>query len=932
MSRVFLDILIVIVAAKLAAEIAERVKIPAVVGEIIAGIIIGPSALGLIKKTADGGSGDVLHILGELGVILLLLEVGMHMDLRELQAVGRSAMQVATVGVVLPMVAGLIAGELFGLTVNQALFVGSALAATSVGITARVFGDLRALSSVEARTVLGAAVADDVMGLVILTVVVRIATGTGSVSVGGVLVVIAVAMLFLVLTTAIGSLGAPRLFALIDRHSRSSGTLFALALAFTLAIAELASASKLAPIVGAFVAGLALGRTTLAPRIQRELTPVGHLFIPVFFLQIGIDVDVKQFVKPSVIGLASALIVVAVLGKVAAGFAASKSSGDRLLIGIGMIPRGEVGLIFAGVGLRSGVLGNNTYAAILLMVLVTTLLTPPILSIRLKALTSRRAGALPVETDEPRPIGGWTLVEPGELPRVVLAINPPQKALLAVAIESARKLESASPSQELLDWVSALSRGTRDAGPRWDSGTTEQLLHFLKSPSDRSWRFLETTGLLDAALPELMDAFRRRPLDLYALENNGIIRWSTLGRVAQMRLVDSRDHQFDVRSLEAARALVYPHLVCLAALLIDATRDLDRPASVAEPILDRLVLSETDRRMVGRLVSDQHLLRSAALRRDGLYEDSVLRIAAHLGTVEEAHAQYVLSVAMNGLEVWEVDLLSELHSLIVESLSSPSMLEMGGSSVVDRSRDEAIALLGARAHLVDRVTTAPLAYLISEDSPAIARHVALLHPLPPRGKFRVNVYPESDAVWRVEVGARDQVGLLALVTGVLEEARLDVVDAVLATWGDGAALQAFRVRTDIVGLAPSSTALESALIKAEQRDLVGEPVSDAVVSFDDTGSPWHSIAEVRATDRRGLLHALAVAFAAAGADVHAARITTHDFMALDRFDLTDRDGHKLTDATKAAIRSALSHGVVARPFRRRIGRTSSRVGELRKRA
>ncbi len=232
--------------------------------------------------------------------------------------------------------------------------------------------------------------------------------------------------------------------------------------------------------------------------------------------------------------------------------------------------------------------------------------------------------------------------------------------------------------------MSALSRGTRGAGPRWDSGTTEQLLHFLKSPSDRSWRFLETTGLLDAALPELMDAFRRRPLDLYALENNGIIRWSTLGRVAQMRLVDRSDHQFDVRSLDAARTLVYPHLVSLAALLIDATRDLDRPASVAEPILDRLVLSETDRRIVGRLVSDQHLLRSAALRRDGLYEDSVLRIAAHLGTPEEAHAQYVLSVAMNGLEVWEVDLLSELHSLIVESLSSPSMLEMGGSNVVDR--------------------------------------------------------------------------------------------------------------------------------------------------------------------------------------------------------------------------------------------------------
>lgn len=931
MSRIFLDILIVLVAAKLAAELAERINIPAVVGEIVAGIIIGPSALGLIRKGTEGGS-EVLHTLGELGVILLLLEVGMHMDLRELKAVGRSAMQVATVGVVLPMTAGLFVGELFGLSFNQALFVGSALAATSVGITARVFGDLRALASAEARTVLGAAVADDVMGLVILTVVVRIATGSGSVSLGGVAGVVGIAAVFLVLTTAAGSVVAPRVFSLIDRYARSSGTLFALALAFTLAISELASAAKLAPIVGAFVAGLALGRTTPAQRIQRELTPVGHLFIPVFFLQIGIDVDVRQFLKPTVIALASVLIIVAVVGKLAAGFAASKSSGDRLLIGIGMVPRGEVGLIFAGVGLREGVLGNNTYAAILLMVLITTLLTPPILGSRLKALTARRADIPVADSDDLRPLTGWTVEEPGEPPQITLPGHPPHKCFLAVSLEAAHRLEHAVPSQELLDWVSGVSRVVSETGARWDVGSTEQFLHVLERPNPRCWRFLETTGMLDAALPELMDAFRRRPIDLQSIENLGVVRSDTLGRVAQMRSADSHDHQFDRRAVDEARHLEQPLLVGLAAILIDATRDLDRPASIAEPVIDRLALSEADRRLVRRLVGNQHLLRAAALRSDGLHEDSVLRIAAHLGDPQEARALYVLSVAMNGLETWEVDLLSELHALVMQSLAAPSLIDLGGSTVIERSRDQAIAMLGSRIHLVDRVTSAPLAYLISEDSGAIARHVALLHPLPAKGRFRVGIHSESDSVWRVEVGARDQVGLLALVTGVLEDARLDVVDAVLATWGDGAALQAFRVRTDIVGLAPSSSALESALIKAEQRDLLGEAVSDAVISFDDTASPWHTIAEVRATDRRGLLHALAVAFAAAGADVHAARITTHDFMAFDRFDLTDRTGRKLTEETKASIRSALTHGVVARPLRRRIGRASSRVGELRKRA
>src|SRR3954452_20438273 len=164
------DILVVLVAAKLAAEGAERVGVPAVVGEILAGMVIGPSMLGLV------GAGEPLRTLGEIGVILLLLEVGLEMDLRELGAVGRASLSVATVGVALPFLAGIPVGLAFGMDSQEAIFVGAALTATSVGITARVFGDLRALASVEARTVLGAAVADDVIGLVILTIVTRIVT------------------------------------------------------------------------------------------------------------------------------------------------------------------------------------------------------------------------------------------------------------------------------------------------------------------------------------------------------------------------------------------------------------------------------------------------------------------------------------------------------------------------------------------------------------------------------------------------------------------------------------------------------------------------------------------------------------------------------------------------------------------------------------
>ena len=305
-----LDILIVLVAAKVAAELMERINVPAVVGEILAGILIGPSALDLVDNS------DVLRVLAEIGVILLLLEVGSELELSELTAVGKASLSVAILGVALPFIGGVTFGQIIGMSGNEALFVGAAMTATSVGITARVLGDLKALTMVEARTVLGAAVADDVIGLVILTVVVRLTT-SGSVSVAGVLWIVFVAVGFLAVTAVVGLRFVPGLFDWIARFSKSSGTLVALALAFTLAIAELAEVAKLAPIVGAFVAGLALGRSSASDRIRRELQPVGHLFIPVFFLSIGIEVDLEQFAKPSVLGIAAVLTVIAVLGKLA---------------------------------------------------------------------------------------------------------------------------------------------------------------------------------------------------------------------------------------------------------------------------------------------------------------------------------------------------------------------------------------------------------------------------------------------------------------------------------------------------------------------------------------------------------------------------------------------------------------------------------------
>jgi Kef-type K+ transport system membrane component KefB len=317
-------------------------------------------------------------LLGEIGVILLLFQVGLEMDLGEMAKVGKPALLVAVIGVAVPFAAGFGVTAAFGEDAKVALFIGASLTATSVGITARVLGDLRALALREARIVLGAAVADDVLGLVILTVVVKVVT-EGSISAGVVFETLGLAIGFLLVTGLLAIYVIPRAFTRIDRLAKSSTTIVSIAFALTLAFSLLANQAKLAFIIGAFMAGLAVGRSTQHERIAEGLNPLGHIFIPVFFASIGINADLEAMFKPSVLALASALTVVAIVGKLIAGIGIGRSGGDKLLIGIGMIPRGEVGLIFASIGLSKGVLDDKLYGALLLMVLVTTVLTPPLL-------------------------------------------------------------------------------------------------------------------------------------------------------------------------------------------------------------------------------------------------------------------------------------------------------------------------------------------------------------------------------------------------------------------------------------------------------------------------------------------------------------------------------------------------------------------------
>jgi Kef-type K+ transport system membrane component KefB len=885
---VLLDILVVLIAAKAAAEIAERVNMPAVVGEIVAGVIVGPSVLALVEPN------ETLAVLGELGVILLLLAVGMEMDLGELGAVGRASMSVAVVGVALPMASGYAVASALGHGSNQSLFIGAALAATSVGITARVFSDLRALATVEARTVLGAAVADDVLGLVILTVVVRLVS-EGSVSVLDVAGILLVAVAFLIVTAALGSRFAPALFSFLDRHARSAGTLVALALAFTLALAELADAAQLAPIVGAFVAGLALSGSSSAARIQRELAPVGHLFIPVFFLQIGIDADVESFVRPEVLKIAGALLVVAVIGKVLAAVGAWGSPGDKALIGLGMLPRGEVGLIFATIGLREGILGDNLYAALLLVVLVTTLATPPLLRWRL--LRQRAGPSDRVDSTEPEPAGGWLHVRDGT---VDLGGRPPAQLALRVALDAALGIaRGARPGTTLLDWIGEWS----DTPLRFDPDATDQLFAVLVDGDARSWRFLETTGVLECALPELAEAVHRRRADPFVLDPAQVLRFTLVDRVREVV-------ETDPIAAEEHKRLDHPEWLLLGALILDTAGDDSSPVELARRIVHRLDLGAAAEQEIALLVGDAALLRGAARKVDGLVEERVYPVATHLEYAERARALYLLTLALGDLEPWDRERLDELYRLVLDLLDQPDVTGLDARNLIERRRAEALRLSRDGRAVADRILHAPRELLLMQDAPDIARHATLLEPLPNRDEARVAVRPLDDGEWGVDVAARDRAGLLARVAGVLADHGLDILDAVVATWADGGALDSFRVRgTSSRTTPPDDRGLASSVTSSFDAPLESQPNPNAEVYFDSHSSPWYTLCEVRSPDRRGLLHDLAAGISSAGADVHSARLATISGTAVDRFELTDRNGRKLDDAMQTMVTRAIRDGV-----------------------
>ena len=417
LAGVLLSLVIIYFASKLGGEVCARINLPPVLGELVGGVLIGVSAfrllvfpeggslaedslvIGLLQSTAGltpeaapavfASQSEVISLFSELGVIILLFEIGLESDLKELIRVGPIAAVVAVVGVVAPFIAGT-AGlvYIFNTPVVPAVFAGAALTATSIGITAKVLAELGELGSEEGQIIIGAAVLDDILGIVILAVVASLVK-TGEIQISNIIYLVISAAVFLIGSILLGRLVSPLIVGLVN-EMKTRGQVLLTGLVFAFTLSYIATAIHLEGILGAFAAGLILAETEKRKELEEQVIPLADFFVPIFFVCVGAQTDLSVL-NPAVpsnregLIIAAFLILVAILGKVITGFTVfGNPELNKLAIGVGMIPRGEVGLVFAGVGSASGALSEATEAAIIVMVISTTFVAPPLLRLVFK--------------------------------------------------------------------------------------------------------------------------------------------------------------------------------------------------------------------------------------------------------------------------------------------------------------------------------------------------------------------------------------------------------------------------------------------------------------------------------------------------------------------------------------------------------------------
>ncbi len=377
-SDILLSLFVVFVAAQVGAEIAQRMKLPGVVGEIAAGCVVGPSVLGWVQPSA------ALDVLAEIGVVLLLFSVGLETRLDEMKRVGRSAFAVGLLGVIVPFALGSLWAHGSGFDWAKSLFVAAAFVATSAGITARVLQELGALQREESRVILGAAVIDDILAMLLLGIVTALQSGA-QLRLSHLLVVLGEAVGFVVVIGFVGARVMRRASNLLEAPINPLSP-FTIVLALCLGLAFLSTEFGLAAIIGAFLAGMIASETRQREALEHQTQPLLALMTPFFFVMTGTKVQLVQLANADALLALTLITVIAIASKLIGGFLGALPLGKRsaLIVGVGMIPRGEVGVVVASLGLAAGVFPPRVYALIVAMSLLTSIVTPPILAILLR--------------------------------------------------------------------------------------------------------------------------------------------------------------------------------------------------------------------------------------------------------------------------------------------------------------------------------------------------------------------------------------------------------------------------------------------------------------------------------------------------------------------------------------------------------------------
>jgi predicted amino acid-binding ACT domain protein len=644
------------------------------------------------------------------------------------------------------------------------------------------------------------------------------------------------------------------------------------AIGIALGFSVLADKAHLAPIIGAFVAGLALRRIATHERVERDVSSLAQIFVPIFFLNIGISTNIRAMADARVIGVAMLLSVVAIVAKIAAASGAIGSRGDKLTIGFGMLPRGEVGLIFASIGLSVGALSEELYGSVLVVVLVTTLVAPPLLRWRLgtqaEAIEDSTALAM-------RPLEGWVTTIDGQ---IVLNGSPPVRSLVEIGLASASLAINARPSGQLLDWFAL----HRNATLSWNDDATIGLLRVLRLGSARSWRFLETIGFIQRALPEVSEAMAARSSDSTELDPTHSLQFPTVEAICLTSHASTDD-------------------LVLAAF----AKDISDSGANGQGAIARLGLDLATSKSVLMLLDGSQLLRNIVQSEPLQITPRLLsQIANHLKNPLLVEQCRQLVSSRQDLSATQHLALTGVVADVQEVLAHPDLVDSESNTLVE-SRLQAALALTTDESIRARITHAPASYALTHTPKQLLDHALLVEPMPRSGDARIVVLPTtSNDQWLVNIACRDRAALLARLSGALSSLDLNVINAEIATWADGAVLDIFTVQSaDEPRIGAVSDAVHRSL-QTRNVKTSGGPYK-LTVRLDHSAHPWHSIMRVDGDDNTGLLRDITATLAKLKVVIHHAQIVTEQGQVHNMFEVSDAHGRKLSEQASNKIIRAL---------------------------